>query len=71
MTLRIMTEDNLDYACSLAKKLQKLTIDEAVKRAGGVSGISEETMDLIKDMMESIVDNTINTIQKLLKENYD
>lgn len=64
MSMRLMTEEQLDNACKLAITMQKVSISSAIDMAD----VSKEAGYALEDAMVQVAEQTVDTIQMLLKE---
>lgn len=64
MSVRLMTEEQLDNACKLAITMQKVSISSAIDMAN----MGKEASYALEDVMVQVAEQTVSTIQMLLKE---
>lgn len=64
MSMRLMTEEQLDNACKLAITMQKVSISSAIDMAD----VSKEAGYALEDAMVQVAEQTVSTIQMILKE---
>lgn len=64
MSMRLMTEEQLDNACKLAITMQKVSISSAIDMAD----MSKEASYALEDAMVQVAEQTVSTIQMILKE---